>query len=393
MKKYHNLSSLFACFSNFVEHLPEMSQHPHPGKLVLFGAGKIGRSFIAQLFSAGGYEVVFIDIDAAVVDEINRSGRYDVIIRDREEKRIPVRNIRAIHFPDTERIVDEIVTARIMAVSVGQKGLAAAIPVISIALRARQSLFPHSPLDIIIAENMRDASEWMARQFRNELPPKFPVDTYLGLVETSIGKMVPLATSSQQLDNPLDVYAEAYNTLILDRKAFKNPIPAIEGLMPKDNMKAWVDRKLFIHNLGHAALSYFSFLHNPKLRFTWEALEDPVIRAKVSATMRESASVLRKRHPGEFTETALDDHIADLLSRFANRNLGDTIFRVGCDLERKLGPEDRLVPVIKLAVKLGLPYRTISWKRSWRAFSLMPVMRKDKGFRPTPPFYINLTAI
>jgi len=30
-------------------------------KLVLFGAGKIGRSFIGQLFSRGGYEVVFMD--------------------------------------------------------------------------------------------------------------------------------------------------------------------------------------------------------------------------------------------------------------------------------------------------------------------------------------------
>ena len=31
-------------------------------KMVQFGAGNIGRSFIGQLFSRSGYEVVFVDI-------------------------------------------------------------------------------------------------------------------------------------------------------------------------------------------------------------------------------------------------------------------------------------------------------------------------------------------
>ena len=36
-------------------------------KLVLFGAGKIGRSFIGQVFSRSGYEVVFIDINQEII--------------------------------------------------------------------------------------------------------------------------------------------------------------------------------------------------------------------------------------------------------------------------------------------------------------------------------------
>ena len=333
-----------------------MLQQNYSGKLVLFGAGKIGRSFIAQLFSNGGYETVFIDIDSTVVNGINRLGTYNVIIKDREEKRLPVSGIRAVHLNNTEKIVDEIVTADILAVSVGQKGLPNVVHLMALAAGARQKLFPGKPLDIIIAENMRDASEWMKRQFTAELPEDFPIESYLGLIETSIGKMVPLMTATDQQENPLNVFAENYNTLILDKKAFKNPIPDIPGLAPKDNMKAWVDRKLFIHNLGHAALAYFSYLKNPDLTYTWEALEDAAIRHQVSVAMHESAAVLRQQYPDEFTDEALEEHIYDLLSRFANRSLGDTIFRVGCDLERKLGPEDRLVPVIRLACQQGLPY-------------------------------------
>jgi mannitol-1-phosphate 5-dehydrogenase len=47
------------------------------------------------------------------------------------------------------------------------------------------------------------------------------------------------------------------------------------------------------------------------------------------------------------------------LGRFTNRFLGDTIYRVGCDLPRKLGSHDRLSGAIKLAIELKLPYDKI----------------------------------
>jgi len=47
------------------------------------------------------------------------------------------------------------------------------------------------------------------------------------------------------------------------------------------------------------------------------------------------------------------------LKRFANKSLGDTIYRVGCDLTRKLSPEDRIVPLLRIARNNNLPYRRI----------------------------------
>ncbi|MFZ4726255.1 MAG: hypothetical protein ACOYMD_12505, partial [Paludibacter sp.] len=45
--------------------------------------------------------------------------------------------------------------------------------------------------------------------------------------------------------------------------------------------------------------------------------------------------------------------------RFQNRALGDTIYRVGCDLKRKLSAEDRLAGAMHLALELKLPYDKI----------------------------------
>ena len=40
-------------------------------KLIQFGAGNIGRSFIGQIFSKEGYEVVFIDVNEKLISELN----------------------------------------------------------------------------------------------------------------------------------------------------------------------------------------------------------------------------------------------------------------------------------------------------------------------------------
>ncbi|MBA7566773.1 Mannitol-1-phosphate 5-dehydrogenase [subsurface metagenome] len=156
-------------------------------------------------------------------------------------------------------------------------------------------------------------------------------------------------------ENILQVFAEPYNSLIVDRKAFKNPIPGIKDLAPKENIAAWVDRKLFIHNLGHAATAYFGYLSNPGAIYIYEVLADRKVYDFVRGAMQQSSAILCKTYPGEFTPGQLLDHIDDLLHRFQNRSLGDTMFRVGCDLHRKLAADDRMVYPLKKGYQSGMP--------------------------------------
>jgi mannitol-1-phosphate 5-dehydrogenase len=162
-------------------------------------------------------------------------------------------------------------------------------------------------------------------------------------------------TKKDQEQDPLMIFAEPYNSLILDKNGFINPIPDVEGLAPKENMKAWVDRKSFIHNLGHAATAYYGYLYKPDKTFLYEVLAEKDVYDRVRTTMLQSADILMEEYPGEFTYKQLEDHIDDLIHRFRNRALGDTIFRVGRDLYRKLGPDDRLIGAIKMGRKLGMP--------------------------------------
>ncbi len=331
-------------------------------KILVFGAGRIGRSFIGQLFSRAGYRVIFVDIDRALVTRLNERQAYPVMIRDSQhpekEKTIQVDNITAFHISEEVEIISAIEEADMLATSVGKNGLSGLAGLLDRGIRSRYKKHPGKPVDIILAENVRHAGEILYAAFmKGDIA--YPVDSYVGFVETSIGKMVPIMTREQMAADPLAVYAEPYNTLILDGRAFKNPVPEVPGLTPKDNMKAWVDRKLFIHNLGHAALAYQANFHNPELVYTWEALAIPDLHHITRETMRQSASILQHMYPDEFNLSELVGHIEELLLRFANTALGDTIFRVGCDLHRKLGRDDRLLVPILAGISRGLPFNLI----------------------------------
>ena len=328
-------------------------------KIVIFGAGKIGRSFIGQLFGSGGYKVVFIDVDQVIVARLNSQGSYRVIIKGEKNKEIIVRNVQAISASDIEKVAESVSTAGILAVSVGKNALEKVIPVIAAGLEIRYKKNPNCPLDIIIAENMRDAGDFMKEQLIKNLPLDYPIEKLVGLVETSIGKMVPIMTLAELEKDPLMVYTEPYNTLILDGKGFKSPIPDIKGLAPKDNIKAWVDRKAFIHNLGHAIAAYYGFYQHPEAIYIYEVLEDSKVLRFTRDVMLQSADILKAAYPLDFTAADLENHIDDLIFRFRNKALRDTIFRVGQDLIRKLGTDDRFMGLIHLAIHIRMPYDRI----------------------------------
>ena len=320
-------------------------------KLVQFGAGNIGRSFIAQLFSKAGWEVVFIDIDDKIINELNKKGEYVVEIKDKISKTITVKNVRGINAKNFDRVVEEIATADILATAVGKKALINIIKPIAFGLLKRHEILKDKPLDIIICENMKDTASFFEKSLKEFLPEDYPFNKLVGLVETSIGKMVPIMSEKVREKDLLLVYAEAYNTLIVDKKGFKGQIPDIPEIEAKDNMKAWVDRKLFIHNLGHAVLAYISFACKKEYTYVWEAIEDRELYNITKSAMWESGNALILEYPDDFNKENIQAHIEDLLERFRNRSLGDTIYRVGRDLYRKLSPDDRLIGAVRLCGK------------------------------------------
>jgi len=335
--------------------------------MVQFGAGNIGRSFIGQLFSRSGYEVVFVDINKELIEELNKRRAYKLVIKRNElpDEIILIENIKAINGYDKEAVIREIVDADILATAVGKYALPQIVPVIAQGLQLRDEKRGKNPLDIIIAENFRNVADYLRKELKSLLPLEYPFDELVGLIESSIGKMVPLMKEEDKKKDLLWIFAESYNTLIVDKKGFKTSLPHLRDLQAVENIKAYVDRKIFIHNLGHSAAAYLGYQYDSKMVFIYEALEVPEIYKIVREGMKQSAVALNEAYPKDLALPDLQNHIDDLLFRFQNKSLRDTIFRVGRDLYRKLDKNERLVGSMLLAQRQNAPYHKI--KRAFYA--------------------------
>jgi mannitol-1-phosphate 5-dehydrogenase len=319
-----------------------------------FGAGKIGRSLCGALFARAGYDVVFVDVDAVLVDALNRQGRYRVVVKDETPEEFWVEGVRAIRGKDTDAVISEVARADMASTAVGAGALEALIGPLSQGLIARGG----RPIDILLCENLRNASDFVRERLAEKLPGGAAADFPVGLIETSIGKMVPIMPDEIVMKDPTLVWAEAYNRIVADRQGFILPPPEVEGLVTKDNFKAYVDRKLFVHNLGHAACAYTGFLEGHEL--IWQAMESEAPRETALGAMRESGRALLSTYEGEWTGNEMEEHILDLARRFRNRALGDSIYRVGRDLPRKLAPDDRLVGALRFQIAAGIePIHTV----------------------------------
>ena len=327
---------------------------------VQWGGGNIGRSFIARVFSHSGFRILFIDVNQSLVNALNQAGAYTIEeVFGSSVAQVVIRDVGAIHPFDQEAINNAIAEASFLGVSVGRAAWANIARPLAEAIAYRHTLHPEKPLDIILAENIHGGREFAKALLLPHLPATLPFDAYVGLAETSIGKMVPIQDSS----NLLLLRSEPYNELFVDALAFHHPLPQSKDIHPVTPIAAYVERKLFIHNMGHSATAYLGYSLHPEEVTIAAVLEDERVHQQVAEAMMQSGRVLLALHPGCFTASEVDDHIQDLLRRFSNQALADTVHRVGRDLRRKLRFDDRLFGVITKAESLGM-----QWDAIGRAF-------------------------
>lgn len=321
-------------------------------KALMYGAGNIGRGFIGKVFSDSGYEVCFIDIDKNIISAFNKDHEYNVkIVADGFEKLDKVSNVYAVD-GNTEEAVKEISECEIMATAVGVKVLPYIIDNIANGIKMRMKN-QKGPLNIILAENQLDVDALMKEMIYKKLNKEEQewADKNLGLVEASIGRMVPPLTEEERKESPLLIAVEPYSELPVDSKGFKGPVPELVGLKPFTPFSYYIKRKLFLHNMGHAICAYLGW--QKKYEYIYDAIRDQEIYNKTKSAMELMVRALSKEYP-QIPIDEIEANKDDLLQRFHNRALKDTIARVANDPLRKLRHDDRLVGAALYCLDSGI---------------------------------------
>jgi mannitol-1-phosphate 5-dehydrogenase len=305
-------------------------------KAVHFGAGNIGRGFIGLLLSQAGYHVAFVDVAAPLVNDINTLGKYNVQIFGAAEKTL-VENVSAINSNENlDALLDAIVEADIVTTAIGPNILKFIAPNIAKGLTKRIAT-NKTPLNIIACENMVGGStvlkNFVYQNLADDVKPE--IDKLIGFPDAAVDRIVPL----QKNDEKLLVKVEPYAEWDVDSKGVVGELPAIKGMTLVDNLGAYIERKLFTVNTGHASIAYLAYQKG--LPDISSAMRDEDIVAAARAVWAETSALLIDKY--NFDAAVHQKYVETTETRFKNPEINDEVTRVARGPKRKLSASDRLV--------------------------------------------------
>ncbi|MEK5058383.1 mannitol-1-phosphate 5-dehydrogenase [Paenibacillus shunpengii] len=317
-------------------------------KAIQFGAGNIGRGFIGALLSQADYHVVFADINEEMINELNNKKSYQIHILDLEQRQETITNVSGVlsNGPD---IVNTIEEADIITTAVGPNVLKMIASTLAAGIEARRAS-GQGTLNIIACENMVGATSHLKEQVYTHLSAEARAyaDEHVGFANCSVDRIVP----PYEGENILDVGVESFYEWIVEEPSLKGETPHIPGMKLTDNLLAYVQRKLFTLNTGHAITAYLGFLAGTDT--IEESINHEAIRPVVRQAMEESGEALIKKHG--FDKDEHYKYIDKIENRFKNPYIRDEVIRVGREPLRKLGRNDRLVGPANMAIEYGLPH-------------------------------------
>ncbi len=303
--------------------------------IVIWGAGRIGRGFIGDIFYHNGFGITFIDKIQSLADQLNYDGSYRVVHALSSENilTVDIRNYTALHISENEAIQKVLINSSISAVAVFPKNFHEVARQLQTQLLSRLK-FNSSPMNILLCTNLAQAgkkfSEMLFDGLEGEERQKLVKST--GIIETLVIRICTNPPEEMLRTHPLGIWTNGYNELPVDKHGFIGDIPDIGEIRFVEDMRAEELRKIYTYNMFHAVLAYHGHLAGYDLLVA--CLEDEHIRSEALGALGEVNQMLQIKYG--FSAAEMDSWIADMITHTNNSTIGDTVFRLAADPLRKL---------------------------------------------------------
>ena len=321
--------------------------------LIVWGAGRIGRGFVADIFrQSPDFRLVFVDKDARLVDALRARGAYTVakaaregIFRTRVEggfTALHTSESAAIqaYFDEPELLLDIALHAPVL-----EEAADMLCPFIE--RRAINAL----PMDIPMNVNMARPDVRFRQLLNARLSAAGREYLARGVGISGIFAMCisPFAPDWLKAEDPLALWNNGWSEQAISADALVCPPPVLPRLRLTHDIEREETRKLYTLNMAHAFLCYLGLPAGFKTAL--EAVSDPAMRRALETALMEAS--LGLIHEFGFTDAEMNAWRETILSLLENPYIEDDLQRLGADSRRKLGAFDRLAGPARLCLKAG----------------------------------------
>jgi mannitol-1-phosphate 5-dehydrogenase len=324
-------------------------------KAVHFGAGNIGRGLIGEVLNKDGFEITFIDINQELIDYLNANGKYVIEYADEKGTQVEIDNVSALNIlADEKDIVNRVLEADLITTSIGMENLKKISKLMAKCLVARG--LANKKIDLIANENAINATD----QLKNEIQTQVSEDVWKMILKNTgfVNSAIDRQALSKDVDGLNIPVVEPYREWVVEKSKFKNAyvLEQLKNVICVDDLKPYIERKLYIVNAGHAIAAYVGYIFEK--RTVQEALADEKIFKFVRKVMLINSRYLKSEY--SMNDKDLELFIENTLKRHKSPYVKDEVSRVARSPMRKLKADERIVgPLLKLR-KLGqLPKESI----------------------------------
>lgn len=296
-------------------------------KIVIVGAGKTGRGFLARLLQEAEKQVVFIDKNKELVDTLNKDKEFQIRFFGGVRDTYTVSNFQAYTWED-EEVKDILASdAELIFVSVGGQNLP------DVGKSLGQVLAADKKYYIITAENASKPSQTLKAA--------------IGRDDVVVSESTVFCTTIEE--EGIHINSENYPYLQCNAQLLEGYVPDANTVKVIDNFSNFLTRKLYTYNAASCVIAYLGW----KKGYTnyADAANDEEILALLDKNYEITNRVLCK----EFGYEEEDQKEFALLSRakFCDRTIIDTVARNARDPQRKLAAAERIMGPIALMYKYG----------------------------------------
>ena len=289
-----------------------------------FGAGNIGRGFIAPVLQENNYEVVFVDVNKELIEQINLLQGYKVrSISLNASSDIFVKNISGLLLDDKEFLNEKLAQADLITTSVGPKFVKDIFNLVSSTKTEKIQTF-------IAFENMYKAST--SNSTESGL-------SKLVLIDAVVDKIVP-----PQNITSLDVIVEEYGSIILDNNVNTKPLNESK-IVSYSNYEHEFYKKLWLLNGLHLKLAYFGLSRN--IKYIHEILNN---QEGLDFAERAIDSLSKAYSLFSNSTEDLKDFKQTILNRFSMPEIQDEVTRIARNPQIKFSKDERFERPLRLLI-------------------------------------------
>ncbi len=326
-------------------------------RVVIWGAGRIGRGFASEIFSRNGYELNFWDKDQSMISALKQRGRYTVykLHSEQDKEKVIISGYKAYGEDEKQEFMELMSSINLVVLSVFPAAFDSVAQEIVGAIKMRMDKGATDKLDVILCANMLHAGSAFnkALQAAAGQETRAYINENVGICESIVLRMAVDPTEDMKKEDPLVVATNGYPTLTVDETSLKGEKPHLDGLGYTEDFGAWEKRKLYTYNMLHAMFAYTGSFKG--YEYVYECTNDEDIMHIVNGALSEVAKALQKMHG--FSPEEMGKWNEECINNMKNPLLKDKLKRVGSDPVRRLIAGDRLAGPALMCKHAGvMPY-------------------------------------